>query len=46
MTKEAAFDILWVKYDYCMMGYSYEQLLKSMSKSEVLKRLKEEKQDA
>ena len=46
MTKEDAFNILWARYDYCMMGYSYDQLLKSMSKKEVLRRLSEEKENA
>ena len=44
MTKEKAFNILWVRYDYCLMGYTYEALLKSMSTKEVLKSLKIEKQ--
>ena len=44
MTKENAFTELWIKYDYCMMGYDYETLYKSMTKQEVLKRLKEERE--
>jgi len=42
MTKEDAFNKLWIKYDYCMMGYDRDILYKSMSKKEVLQRLKEE----
>lgn len=45
MTKEEAFDRLWIKYDWCMMGYDREILFKSMSKKEVLLRLKEEKEN-
>lgn len=45
MTKAEAFSILWIKYDYCMMGYDYDSLCKSMSKKEVLARLAEEEAD-
>ena len=45
MGKQEAFNELWIKYDYCMMGYSYESLYKNMSKKEVIERLKKEKQD-
>lgn len=45
MTKEKAFDILWIKYDYCMMGYSYDDLFKSMRKKEVLERLQYERNE-
>jgi hypothetical protein len=39
MTKEEAFNLLWAKYDYAMMGYDREQLYKSMSAKEVKERL-------
>ena len=42
MTKEEAFNLLWAKYDYCMMGYDREQLYKSMSAKEVKERLEDE----
>ena len=42
MTKREAFEILWVKYEYCMMGYDKNVLYKSMSKKVVLERLYEE----
>jgi len=41
MTKREAFDELWIKCDYCMMGYNYETLYKSMKKDEVISRLRE-----
>ena len=44
MTKQEAFEELWSIYDYCMMGYSRETLYKSMSKEEVLDRLRNEKE--
>jgi hypothetical protein len=43
LTKREAFEMLWARYDYCMMGYDKEQLYKSMSKREVLQRLKNER---
>ena len=41
-TKEDAFNILWSKYDYSMLGWSYDFLYKAMTKKEVLRRLKDE----
>lgn len=45
MSKQDAFSRLWIKYDYCMMGYNYKTLFKSMSKKEVLERLADEEND-
>ena len=45
MTKQDAFNKLWIKYDYCMLGYNYDALYKSMSKNEVVQRLKNEVED-
>lgn len=45
MTKEDAFIELWAKYDYCMLGYGFDELMKSMSKREVLARLADEKRN-
>ena len=42
ISKEKAFNLLWAKYDYCMMGYDYYILKKSMSKEEVVRRLEAE----
>ena len=42
MTKQEAFDILWVKYDYCMMGYNKKDLYRAMPAKEVQQRLKDE----
>lgn len=44
--KRDAFDILWVKYDYCMMGYPKDALYRSMSKKEVLHRLKRQEEES
>jgi len=44
MSKREAFEKLWGIYDYCMMGYDKEILYKSMSKKEVLERLKDEEE--
>lgn len=42
MTKDEMFNTLWVKYDYCMMGYSYDELKKSLTAEEVKRRLIDE----
>jgi hypothetical protein len=42
MTKREALEILWIKYDYCMLGFSKELLYKNMSKKEALNRLADE----
>lgn len=45
MTKCDAFDKLWIRYEYCMMGYPYDALYRSMEKKEILRRLSEEEID-
>lgn len=42
-SKEDMFSELWVKYDYCMMGYDYDALFKSMTKKEIQDRLRYER---
>jgi hypothetical protein len=40
-TKEELFNILWVRFNYCLLGYPKDDLFKSLTKEEMLSRLKE-----
>lgn len=40
-TKEELFELLWVRFNYCLLGYPKLELFNSLTKEEMLKRLKE-----